>query len=126
MKRRSSKSFTGLIFLVVILTISLLFLPNAALAVEYSFTSFSYPNASSTLACGINDAGQIVGAYISTSSGGYEHGFLYSAGNFTSIDYPNVTLTQADGINDAGQIVGTYRSRKQGESLKVIWPGLSS
>src|SRR5215471_1100622 len=69
-------------------------------AVAYTFTTVDVPGATSTIANGINDAGQIVGGF-SDSTGG--HGFLYTGGSFTTLpggfDY--------HGINDAGQIVGS-------------------
>jgi probable HAF family extracellular repeat protein len=63
----------------------------------------------STLVSGINDAGQIVGAY-SDASGKF-HGFLYSGGAYTTIDDPLVDSINGDGaydINNSGQIVGYY------------------
>jgi uncharacterized membrane protein len=61
------------------------------------------PGATYTLASGINDAGQIVGAF---SDGITTHGFLDTAGSFTTIDVPYKIESYALGINDAGQIVG--------------------
>ena len=72
------------------------------------FTSIDYPQASSTYAAGINDAGEIVGYYLDASG---QHGFLYNPSAsppFRSIDYPSALSTGAQGINDAGQIVGSY------------------
>jgi probable HAF family extracellular repeat protein len=59
----------------------------------------------STFAYGINNRGQIVGAY-RDSTGGY-HGFLDSDGSFTNIDVPSAFITYAYGVNDSGQIVGS-------------------
>jgi len=60
----------------------------------------------------INDAGQIVGLYVTQDFTGqrHRHGFLLSGGVFTSIDspVPGTTDTVARGINNAGQIVGRY------------------
>jgi hypothetical protein len=71
-----------------------------------TITTINFPGAVSTKAFGINDAGQIVGAY---SDGRVEHGFLLSAGVFTTVDYPGaVFTTRAMGINNASQIVGCY------------------
>jgi probable HAF family extracellular repeat protein len=58
------------------------------------------------LANGINNAGQIAGAYYDSNGNG--HGFLYTNGVFKTIDDPNGVETFANGINNAGQIVGTY------------------
>lgn len=56
---------------------------------------------------GINNAGQIVGYYNSTSG---DHGFLYNGGTYTTLDYPLGAPrgTYATGINNFGQIVGYY------------------
>jgi probable HAF family extracellular repeat protein len=59
-----------------------------------------------TGAFGINDLGQVVGAYYDSSVA--VHGFLYSGGSYTTLNAPSSTLTEAQGINDAGQIVGQY------------------
>jgi autotransporter passenger strand-loop-strand repeat protein/probable HAF family extracellular repeat protein len=65
----------------------------------------------STLAFGINDAGQIVRDYVDSSGG--LHGFLYSDGTYTTIEDPlgdtnSQGGTLAFGIDDSGDIVGTY------------------
>ena len=78
-----------------------------------TFTTFNVP-LEQGYACyqgsGINDLGQIVGAYLYTNwEDIYEfHGFLYSAGNFTTIDAPGALDTYPQGINNAGQIVGYF------------------
>src|SRR5215831_8027713 len=74
----------------------------------YTFTTLDDPLAAfGTTAFGINDAGQIVGAY--TDANRHGHGFLYSGGTFTNLDDPLGTFgTFAFGINNAGQIVGYY------------------
>jgi len=66
-----------------------------------------FPGTTSTVAIGINDAGQIVGTFAEGPRG---HGFLRDAGGiFTTIDGPGATLTELHGINNAGQIVGFFR-----------------
>lgn len=62
---------------------------------------------------GINERGDIVGAYCDSAmpclmvpSG--MHGFLISGGNFTAIDIPGALGTAAFGINARGDIVGQY------------------
>ncbi len=56
---------------------------------------------------GVNNQGQIVGAYL--DSNGIEHGFVYSGGVFTALADPlGTTGTDAYGINLTGQIVGKY------------------
>ncbi|HLO05697.1 MAG TPA: VWD domain-containing protein [Terriglobales bacterium] len=70
-----------------------------------SFTRIDVPGATATNAYGINDAGQIVGAFY---DGTTYHSFLYSGGSFTQIDPPGARYTEALDINDAGQIVGYF------------------
>jgi probable HAF family extracellular repeat protein len=70
------------------------------------FTTIDVPGASLTTAAGINDHGQIVGAYVDST--GQRHGYLDTNGRFTTIDPPGATSAEASGINDRGQIVGFY------------------
>jgi uncharacterized membrane protein len=86
-----------------------------------SFATIDYPGALGTSATAINDAGDIVGNYI-TCQGEYSesqllrlpctfvqlHGFLLSGGTFTNIDPPGSIGTYVGGINNAGEVVGTY------------------
>jgi probable HAF family extracellular repeat protein len=66
-----------------------------------------------TWAFGINDLGQIVGAY---EDGTGSNGFLYNGSNYFTFDDPLATNgTQAFGINDLGQIVGEYDVTNGGE-----------
>jgi uncharacterized membrane protein len=68
-----------------------------------------------TQAHGINDHGEIVGAY-SDDGWNSSHGFLFrpghdgAPGSYLSIDYPGANATQAWGINDDGDVVGFYDS----------------
>jgi probable HAF family extracellular repeat protein len=72
----------------------------------YTYTTIDDPSGRNTLAFGINDAGQVVGEYVSNGI----HGFLYSGGTYTTLDDPSSSnVTEAFGINDTGQIVGTYQ-----------------
>ncbi|TMJ80734.1 MAG: hypothetical protein E6G76_26320 [Alphaproteobacteria bacterium] len=75
------------------------------------FTTIDDPLATTTtIASGINDAGQIVGQFRDASN--RAHGFLLSGGSFITIDDPAATGpgsgTFVQGINDARQIVGSY------------------
>jgi hypothetical protein len=103
MKRSPCRIYV--ISLAVILTVPFVFLPNAALATEYSFTPIDVAGASYTYAFGINDSGIIVGYYGNATG---EHGYLYDGVNFTPIDVPSASYTYALGINDSGIIVGYY------------------
>ena len=79
-------------------------------------STFSYPNATSTMPLGINNDGQIVGTWaIVTQQNVLEAagGFICLpadcvAQNFTPINFPSAPFTSATGINDFGQIVGYY------------------
>src|SRR5262245_8282024 len=73
-----------------------------------TYTTLNDPSAAnSTNAYGINDMGQIVGAYDGAGNNN-AHGFLYSNGTYTALDDPLATqVTIAQGINNGDQIVGT-------------------
>ena len=73
----------------------------AAKAASYTYATFDAPGAASTLAFGINDAGEIVG-------GNGKVGYVKSNGAFAEIAVPGARSTQAYGINAAGQCVGFY------------------
>jgi uncharacterized membrane protein len=76
------------------------------------FTPINVPEAGprGTRPSGINDRGQIVGAYYDTQDGGRLRGFLYDKGTYTRVDVPGTEngFTYAQGINNGGLIVGYY------------------
>jgi hypothetical protein len=86
----------------------------------YTFTTIKMPGATNTEPFGINNAGEIVGAYTTDNLGvdypnDYpdlfpigDHGFLDDNGTYTKVDVPGATSTIPLGINDFGQIVGAY------------------
>ena len=81
---------------------------NLATAQTYSYFTFDVPGSTSTVVNGMNNAGQMVGAY---KDGTGTHNFLRSTGgDFTSIEAPGASLgtTTIDAINNLGQIAGTY------------------
>ena len=71
-----------------------------------NFTSIDVPGARDSEALGINNSGQIVGAFADAHG---THGFVNTGGSFTTIDVPGADITQALGINDSGQIVGFFQ-----------------
>jgi len=78
-----------------------------------TFVSIDVPNASATLATGINARGAVVGIYYDTA--GNEHGFLLKDHNFLTVDVPGSLVgvsgmlqTEANGVNDKDEIVGDY------------------
>jgi hypothetical protein len=60
----------------------------------------------STNPTGINDAGQICGAYV--DAGGVQHGFLLTGKKLTTIDPAGSTDTWASFVNNAGEVGGYY------------------
>jgi uncharacterized membrane protein len=67
-------------------------------------TRFDVPGSLATGALGINNAGQVTGAY--DDAAGRHHRFVRQpSGRFTTIDAPGRTVTDAWGINDRGQIL---------------------
>ena len=69
------------------------------------YTLLSVPGSTATDAFGVNDSGQIVGTYVSSS--GQEFGFLYVDGTYTTLSLSESLNTSAVAINDLGQILGS-------------------
>src|SRR6185312_14141694 len=79
------------------------------------YTTIDVPDATMTVATGINNAGEIVGYYSPDAGqgglGGTLYGFLYSNGNYVTFDSP---WFRPEGISDAGQIVGSDIDHNKG------------
>jgi len=75
-----------------------------------TYTNINVPGGLWTLAAGINNNGQIVGAYLGPRLGA--RGFVLSHGIFNSIDFPGAAQTLAWDINNIGQIVGIYEDTR--------------
>src|SRR5512132_993910 len=72
-------------------------------------TSFDAPGARITLPNGINDHGQITGAYVAGDGAASVHGFIRDRrGTITSFEVPFGRLHNVSDINNRGQIVGYY------------------
>jgi TolB protein len=71
-----------------------------------TFTTLNFPGATQTTAAGINNFGDIVGTYVSSTN--QTLGFLYRGGIFFTVAFPGATKTQCLRINDSGEIVGYY------------------
>jgi len=102
------------------ITIFCLIVTGVSRAKVFTYTSFHYPGAFATFANGIDDAGEIVGAYQTDSNCNPQylpvpncttHGFIYLNGSFTAYDVRGSISTDITGINDYGDIVGIYTSR---------------
>src|SRR5262249_52040607 len=76
-----------------------------AVAAALTFFRIDVPTAQDSHPRGINDRGQIVGAF---SNGGVSpfHGFLLDGGRFALIEVPGAKAAAPQGINRGGQIVG--------------------
>lgn len=72
------------------------------------FTPIYYSaSASSTTPYGINNSGQIVGAW---SGDGLQGGFSLVDGTYTELLYPNAEFTYPNDVNSSGMIVGSWVS----------------
>ena len=89
-----------------------------ALADSYTFTTITVPGAFQTHARGVNEAGEIVGTFntSSTNDPGDAHGFIDLNGTFTTLNAPGFSGTAVGGVNNAGQIVG-YDASNQDRSF---------
>ena len=74
-------------------------------------TKLARHGASMTQPFGINDRGEVVGAYTTGSgSNAMTHGFTWTRGHgFTTVDDPHgIGTTLINGVNDGGDLVGFY------------------
>jgi Cu/Zn superoxide dismutase len=81
------------------------------LKTDGKFIDLAAPGASSTMALGVNDHGEVVGTYaVGSGSSAVMHGFAWTSnGGFTTIDDPHgMGTTTINGVNDAGDLVGFY------------------
>ncbi len=74
------------------------------------FIKIAFHGATMTQAFGINDNGEVVGAYtLGSGSSATTHGFTWHNGHFTTVDDPHgVGTTFINGVNNAGDLVGFY------------------
>ena len=87
--RVNHKAILGGLFLVGVAS-AVLFYGKAT--ADQPFVSFDYPGALSTVLYGINNRGDMVGAYENPQQ--FFHGFVYRGGQFTSIDGPGAAYTE--------------------------------
>ncbi|MGO9079244.1 MAG: hypothetical protein ACLQDY_09415 [Streptosporangiaceae bacterium] len=74
-------------------------------------TKLAVPGAAMTQPFGLNDLGEVVGAYtVGSGSNAVMHGFTWRHGHgFTTVDDPNGPgATVINGVNDRGDLVGFY------------------
>ena len=83
------------------------------LTLPSSFTGANFPGATSSMATGINNVGDVSGIYV--DFGGITHGFTEIGGVFTTVDDPSsAVFNQSLGINNSGQTVGYYAPTTSG------------
>ncbi len=95
---------------------------------QFSYAPINVPNAVATVARGINNNGEIVGYFKSTSCADYDievpncttHGFKYVNGSFVKLMVPNSVSTAILGVNDYGDLVGFYK-KSDGTRHGFIW-----
>jgi len=114
-------------------TLVCLTLTSALFAADYRFTKIDFPNATQTVASGINARGDIVGRYNDVN--GVVHGFLLRNRAFTSIDVPGASFTSARAINARGDIAGRMQDAdsvdhafllQDGHFTQIDFPGAVS
>jgi hypothetical protein len=71
----------------------------------------SFGPTNGTSAVGVNDLGQVVGAFTPSSSFNLS-AYVYQSGSFTTLNVPGAVSSEAVGINNAGDIVGDYTDAK--------------
>lgn len=88
---------------------------------QYTLTAFNVAisRTSNTNIYGINDSGQIVGSYV-TTSGSVTHGFFGTTATQTTVDGPTglasttPAFAEVNGINNAGTYAGDYEAVSSG------------
>jgi len=111
-----------------ILTTLVLTLSTASFAQTFSYAAINVPGALGTEARGINNNGEIVGFYRTTSCQDYDikvpscpvKGFKYVNGSYIKLMVPNSTSTAIMGVNDLGDLVGFY-TKSDGSKHGFIW-----
>src|SRR5947207_2801070 len=117
---------------------AIFFVPLLASGQAQTYATFTFdpPGSTNSFVNGINNAGQIVGAYLDAS--GASHNFIRSADGvtYTTIDLPGALpgTTSTDGINNLGQVVGSYKDSTgqhgyirsvDGRTVTTLEPGLA-
>jgi uncharacterized membrane protein len=98
------------------------------LAQSFSYAAINVPGAVATEARGINNNGEIVGFYKTTTCTDDDvkvpscpvKGFKYVNGAFVKLMVPNSTSTAILGVNDLGDLVGFYK-KIDGSQHGFIW-----
>jgi uncharacterized membrane protein len=94
--------------------------PATQAGVVYTFAEISPPGQafSSSVNYGLNNLGQVVGAYETSAA---VHGYIYTGGKYVTFDAPGASDTFLNGINDFGQIVGTEVFGAPGQGTSEVF-----
>jgi uncharacterized membrane protein len=104
-------------------------LSSALFATDYRYTRIDPPNATITVARGINARGDILGDYVDADGVGRD--FLFHNGVYTNIDYPGGADASGRALNARGDIVGVLGDAdgthgflfSDGKLTKLDYPG---
>lgn len=105
-----------------------LMLPSTLLAQTFTYAAINVPGATQTEARGINNNGEIVGFYKTSTCQDYDlkvpscptHGFKFVNGSYIKLMVPNSVSTAIMGVNDLGDLVGFY-AKADGSKHGFIW-----
>jgi probable HAF family extracellular repeat protein len=111
-----------------VLLYGLLFTFGSTCVAQFTYAPIDVPGATATVARGINNSGETVGFYQTTSCTNYDVnvpncptlGFKYVHNTYTTVMVPNSTSTAVNGVNDLGDIVGFY-TNADGTRHGFIW-----
>lgn len=111
----------------ILLSGLLLTLASTCLA-QFTYAPVDVPGAAATVARGINNSGEVVGFYQTTSCSNYDLnvpdcstlGFKLVNNTYTTVMVQNSTSTAVNGVNDLGDMVGFY-TNADGSRHGFIW-----
>ena len=88
---------------------------DSFLLIGHKFTTIAFRGSSATTAFGVNNRGEVVGAYtVGKGSNAKSHGFTWTkSGGFVTVDDSRGKgTTLVNGVNSAGDLVGFYTDKK--------------
>jgi len=113
------------------LTLAIIFfLPSTLLSQTFTYAPVNVPGAVSTQARGINNNGEVVGFYRTTSCTDSDtvvpdcpntRGFKLVNGSYIKLMVPGSSRTVIMGVNDYGDLVGFYTKSSDGTTHGFIW-----